>query len=433
MNRIVCETPGFSEESIETINDLLEFTRCVRPNGKAYGTAGKCRKGVEEESGKKPFKSAVTQGRFNIPHKGHVKLIRQMLEQAPVAYVVMGKGEANVNKDFRAQMLRAMLRKEGIDLSKVQIVRGEKVSDITKGLSEKDGKENVVLVLGEDQEKFLNSMGKSQGIGTKKIPRSSDSASSSAIRKMIDDGDEESLIKEYDGNDYLIRLAKVARKVEKNEFSEFDFTRCQRPNGTYYGTRGKCKRGKEVAQKEKPDKRRKTLERSRESLYGPDGKIDITKVEKRAEEWRNKAGIEAFPGTIDWKHDRVHVLVHDFLGGPQKIGEWIGQGRGSPTPAEETLVNMVHRAAALKARGDDPRELLDDFQLERYFRTDIQLLTGRNQIKDKDLNLYYDDKGKPDVKKFIRKYREMEKDPSFDKLLESAHSLWTNAGDYVLS
>jgi hypothetical protein len=37
---------------------------------------------------------------------------------------------------------------------------------------------------------------------------------------MIDSGDTESLRKEFGDNPYLQRLAKVARKVERNEFSE---------------------------------------------------------------------------------------------------------------------------------------------------------------------------------------------------------------------
>lgn len=46
----------FSEEALEQCESLLQatydYTRCVRPDGSAYGTAGKCRKGAE--AGKKP-------------------------------------------------------------------------------------------------------------------------------------------------------------------------------------------------------------------------------------------------------------------------------------------------------------------------------------------------------------------------------------------
>ena len=36
-------------ETVEDCKNFLDFTRCERPNGTAYGTAGKCRKGVEAE------------------------------------------------------------------------------------------------------------------------------------------------------------------------------------------------------------------------------------------------------------------------------------------------------------------------------------------------------------------------------------------------
>jgi hypothetical protein len=38
---------------------------------------------------------------------------------------------------------------------------------------------------------------------------------------------------------------KVGPSFSKFEEDEYDFTRCMRPNGTYYGTRGKCRKGVE--------------------------------------------------------------------------------------------------------------------------------------------------------------------------------------------
>lgn len=43
----------FSEEALEQCKILLglthDYTRCVRPDGSSYGTAGKCRKGIEKD------------------------------------------------------------------------------------------------------------------------------------------------------------------------------------------------------------------------------------------------------------------------------------------------------------------------------------------------------------------------------------------------
>jgi nicotinamide mononucleotide adenylyltransferase len=216
---------GYSEGQIESVLEklgLFDFTRCVRPNGTAYGTAGTCRKGYERKKEEEyPYKAAVTQGRFNIPHKGHAKLIKSMLEKAPIAYVIVGTGDKNINKDFRTQMLRAVLRSEGVDLSRVKILRGTRIASVGKQLADELGKDNVVMMLGEDQDKFLQSMGKSLGVQTSAIPRTEEGASSSAIRRMIDSQDEGALDREFDGDPYLIRLAQVARRIEKNEFAEF--------------------------------------------------------------------------------------------------------------------------------------------------------------------------------------------------------------------
>ena len=268
----------------------------------------------------------------------------------------------------------------------------------------------------------------------------------------------------------------------------FDFARCQRDDGTIYASpTDTCRKGKKIdadsaGNAKKPakssdkmqltakikamsaadlkkvaadprlsDRQKKKIERlikakGRETpeakvetpkkvkepkgLFMQGKDVDIYEVEKKAEAWRKEAGLTATPGTLDWKHDRVHALTHEFLGGSDKVGKWLGNNGKSPTAAEETLVNMVHRVAALKARGDDPR--LSDDDLKMYFNRDIKFMTGRGDIKDEDLKYYYKDDGEPDFDKFIKKFREMESSPGYDQLLDASHSAWSNAGEYVL-
>lgn len=210
---------SLSQSAVDTTTKMLDFTRCERPDGTVYGTSGKCRKGTERQK-EFPYKAAVTQGRFNIPHSGHAKLIKHLLEKAPKAYVILGTGKENVNKDFRAQMLRAVLRNEGVDPSRVEILRGTRAASTLKDLAEKEGKDNVLFMLGADQQKFLDSMGKSLGVKTDVVPRTAEGASSSAIRRMIDSGDTSKLRKEFGDDPYLVRLAQIARKIEKEEFAE---------------------------------------------------------------------------------------------------------------------------------------------------------------------------------------------------------------------
>jgi len=62
--RLFAQLAAQTQSSDFAEGDTYDFTRCVRPNGTAYGTAGKCRKGTEtaknakEKSGKTPHQIA---------------------------------------------------------------------------------------------------------------------------------------------------------------------------------------------------------------------------------------------------------------------------------------------------------------------------------------------------------------------------------------
>lgn len=44
---------NLSQSSVESIHELYDFTRCVRPDGSVYGSRGKCRKGTEQAAPEK--------------------------------------------------------------------------------------------------------------------------------------------------------------------------------------------------------------------------------------------------------------------------------------------------------------------------------------------------------------------------------------------
>jgi hypothetical protein len=64
------------------------------------------------------------------------------------------------------------------------------------------------------------------------------------------------------------RLLSEKEGVEFSEGETYDFTRCMRPNGTFYGTRGKCKKGSETGAKE-PEAPKAASGDSKESAYKP--------------------------------------------------------------------------------------------------------------------------------------------------------------------
>jgi len=165
--------------------DTYDFTRCVRPNGTAYGTTGKCRKGTEQE------KAGGENKGFKGNDKGSSSVHKHLLQH---------QKKHPITQDFikRAQKLA---KEQGVDLSYLK---------------------------PEDWRSHVSRAVSSGGYG-------------GAIQKGV-----ESLV-ELAGSS--LRNPKVAEEMEP-DFSEdetFDFTRCVRPDGTAYGTRGRCKKGSEQA------------------------------------------------------------------------------------------------------------------------------------------------------------------------------------------
>lgn len=157
--------------------------------------------------------------------------------------------------------------------------------------------------------------------------------------------------------------------------------------------------------------------------------VDVDEVDKKAKDWREKAGLRSSPETIEWKHDRVHVLLHDLMGGDDMIGKWVGDGPKSPSPAEELLVGMVQRAAAMKGRGQDTGALTDSI-LASIFEREIRFIAGL-AIPPENKKNYFNSSGMPEVDKFVKKYREMERQPGFDKLLDAIQTAWPDIGNYT--
>lgn len=213
----------------------------------------------------------------------------------------------------------------------------------------------------------------------------------------------------------------------------YDFRTCQRSDGSYYGTGGQCRKGtpaekpKEEGGKKSAKKAPSEDSKQQPGLYTKGKDVDINDVDKKADAWRKENGLDAFEGTVDWKHDRVHVLAHEFLGGQNKINEWIGENRKGPSPAEESIINMIHRDSALRARGEG---VLNRNDLEKYFERDINFVYGRGNIPDNQLGKYFSGND-PDVNKFITKFEEIRSKPGYLNLLDASHSAFTNAGEFV--
>ena len=97
------------------------------------------------------YESAVTFGRFNIAHKGHVELVQKMLQVADQAFVAVSAGAKNNDWDLRVLLFRALLRRSGVDLGRVKFVKQSNPFAAIETAIEATPHKEAVLVLGEDQ------------------------------------------------------------------------------------------------------------------------------------------------------------------------------------------------------------------------------------------------------------------------------------------
>ena len=114
----------------------------------------------------------------------------------------------------------------------------------------------------------------------------------------------------------LLRFSELAAQSQSANFSEggtYDFTRCVRPNGTAYGTDGRCRKGTEGAaiDKEKlrqmtPSDFRNQLEQAAENAKRAKGTSDAEKAKENLKE------------ALDLHKQGIQQLTEDTFGSWQK-------------------------------------------------------------------------------------------------------------------
>ena len=155
------------------------------------------------------YKNAVTFGRLNIPHYGHVELVQKMLEQAEVANVYLSPGKKNTDWDLRVLMLRHLLREVGVDLSRVRLSKATGPFEAVENTMGHDN--DPVVVLGDDQSALCEKLCSTYYIGGHLNRRT---GSSTQVRYLMDHGDFDAVERVYRNDLYAVRLATILRKEE---------------------------------------------------------------------------------------------------------------------------------------------------------------------------------------------------------------------------
>ena len=155
----------------------------------------------------KPHSVAVTFGRFNLLHVGHLDLFRQMAGQANRVIIGVSSAPANLPIQARVEIIAKALEPYEMD---VEIKDGHQPFEVF-ALCPKD----TIVYLGEDQVKLARAVTNTLGFEHQVIERL---ASSTQIRQLIDAEEWDLLAKIVPGNvirDVInMHLFKATRNAE---------------------------------------------------------------------------------------------------------------------------------------------------------------------------------------------------------------------------
>ena len=131
---------------------------------------------------KKQFKLAFTFGRFNLLHRGHIDLFKQMAGMGQRVSIGLSTSPANLSIRDRSQVISCALDNDPDFASDYDILPRRQPFEFTAEIKQYDPKE-VVLFLGQDQWELAKAFERHFEIASILIPRIT---SSSALRGMID-------------------------------------------------------------------------------------------------------------------------------------------------------------------------------------------------------------------------------------------------------
>ena len=126
----------------------------------------------------KTFDIAVTYGRFNLLHKGHMRLFERMDKNASKLYIGLSSAQRNLPAHMRSEAIKAALNEYGI---KAAIVDAGNPFELFQAVNLPDAK--IITIFGTDQYTLANAANKAYGWSQDLVERLT---SSTAIRAHID-------------------------------------------------------------------------------------------------------------------------------------------------------------------------------------------------------------------------------------------------------
>lgn len=243
-----------------------DYTRCVRPNGTAYGTGGTCRQGTpegkQEHVALSQLKQMLPKGEKIVTSSGGVFGEEPKVSSKSSGEIATAPVPPKPIKDPVPGILRSQAEVKGIIADRPETpnaIRDEMgrplklSSDRLKALSQEDLEKEWNRAKTTSRKATLRKeIDRRESEGKLAKLKSDLLETSNKIDNIVKGGGKVGLKDPLSKT--LKEQAAAIRDLKKTmNFSEgetYDFTRCVRPDGSAYGTRGKCKKGTETGAKQ---------------------------------------------------------------------------------------------------------------------------------------------------------------------------------------
>ena len=153
---------------------------------------------------------AVSFGRHQIPHPGHVDLVRKMLSVADIAFVAISASPANNDYVLRRDVLHSLCGFAGLDLERIRFFPAGNVFETVEDFAE--NYETVTLVLGVDQTQLGEKLRDTFNVAF--VPNEVRIGSSTVIRYFLEEG-EETIVREIYHNSPVLFDQVVALRNQE--------------------------------------------------------------------------------------------------------------------------------------------------------------------------------------------------------------------------
>ena len=134
----------------------------------------------------KRFKIALTFGRFNLLHRGHIDLFKQMADSADEFLIGVSTGPNNLTYRHRADVIQKALNADYPYGTSMGLLPKRQPFDLLREVPTAVDPDQVVFFVGEDQYKLAKAVERTLGFYIQVIPRLS---SSTQVREAIDSED----------------------------------------------------------------------------------------------------------------------------------------------------------------------------------------------------------------------------------------------------